>query len=78
MEKFDAKFEARRIVEAHVSGYMMGMIAEPKDEEELCEMMADECAHWLIEERLEGKLTPMQFNSVRNEITELLGKITQV
>lgn len=72
---FDAGEQARLIVEEHVAGYMSGGIFETENEDELYDMMVKECSFILVDKRLKGEYTPIQFNKIRNELASLIYKI---
>ena len=78
MEKnFDAMAFARVIMEEVITGYLMGITASPEDEFELALMLSGDAAHILIEKRLDGELSTMEWNATRNALTELIADLTK-
>ena len=71
----DPMMEAKDIIQEHIYAFILGAIAKPETERDLYKMMAEECAFILLERRLEGKYTPLQFNAVRNAIASLLSDV---
>lgn len=73
--KIDPKVAARRIISDHTAAYISGIHFEPKDATELWEVMVEECAFILTEDFLDGKYTAMQYNAIRNELSDILNGI---
>lgn len=72
---FDAEHLAKKIIACHTEGYLQGIHAEYDDNRAMMEDMYSKCASILTDELLEGKLTPMQFAAVRNELGTMIWNI---
>lgn len=72
---FDAKHKAKEIIVCHTECYLQGIHAEYDNNRAMMEDMYGECASVLTDELLEGKLTPMQFAAVRNELGTMIWNI---
>lgn len=69
---FDVSDKARSILYRHTHGFMSSTEYHPESNEELLDTMLSECGAILTDELLNGKLTPMQYNDVRNCLAEML------
>lgn len=63
---------AKNILYRHTHGFMSSNQYEPQDNEELLDTMTMECSYILTEELLNGHMTPMQYNDVRNCLAQML------
>ena len=72
---FDAKAQALDILCEHNTAILSGIHCEFNSNQDMLDVTTEECAFILTNRLVEGKYTPMQFNSVRNELAELLWKI---
>lgn len=73
--RFDAEGAAKEIIRRHTNAYLQGCHAEYPDNRALMEDMYEECAFILSEDMLEGKLNPLQYAAVRNELGKMIWKI---
>lgn len=71
----NAKLTARQIISEHTEATMNCTEYHPKNDRELYDIMVGECAFILTEKLLDGELTPMEYNDVRNELADILWKI---
>lgn len=71
----DFKEIARGIIYEHTEAMMNAVELHPKSNRELYEYMTEECAFILAEQLLNGELTPMEYNNVRNELADMLWSI---
>lgn len=66
---------ARDIICEHTKAMMRGAEYNPKDAHELYDHMVDECSFIITERLIDGKLTPLEYNELRNELADMLWKI---
>jgi hypothetical protein len=71
----DIEFEARLIIAKHTAAYMLSCNYIPESMQDMWEDMADECAYILTEKFLNGEYTPIQYNSIRNQLAKMLDNI---
>lgn len=76
MGKLSAKEWAREIIDEVTTGYILGVVAHPRDEDELCLMMAEDSANRLVQKRLDKEISPMEMNDIRNELADIVCKLT--
>ena len=69
---FNPHDEAINIITTHTLGFIQSTEYIPESHNELYETMATECAHILVEDWLDGKYSPMEYNAVRNELASIL------
>lgn len=69
---FDPKVFARSIISQHTEDMMHSSRYAPESNEDLYEYMVYECADILVEDLLDGEISPMEYNAIRNEIAEML------
>lgn len=72
---FDAADTAREIITRHTEAYLQGCHAEYESNRNIMDSMYEECSFILTGDLLEGKLTPMQYADVRNELGSMIWKI---
>lgn len=75
IKHFDPVHEAFKILCEHNFAVMSCAHCEFESNQEMLESTTSECAFILTTNLVEGKYTPMQFNAVRNALSELLWKI---
>ena len=66
---------AREILEIHVSTYLMGIVEESENEDDLRLSIVEECSFILIDRWLEEKWELLYYEAVRNELTILLATL---
>ena len=66
---------AREIVEMQTTTYLMGIVEESENADDMFVTMAEECSFLLIKKWLEEKWEPMYYEKVRNELTILLNEL---
>lgn len=71
----DASWEASNIIMKHTEAFMSSSSYEPNTEEELYDMMIQECSYLLVLDLLSKKYTPMQYNDIRNELAKQLADV---
>ena len=71
----DFSWEATNIIMKHTEAFMSATSYEPVNEEELYDTMVQECSYLLVLDLLSHKYTPMEYNSIRNEIAKQLADI---
>ena len=69
------KHLARRIISKHTEATMNCTEYHPENNRELYDIMVGGCAFILTEKFLNGELTPMEYNDVRNELADMLWKL---
>ena len=69
------KHLAIRILHELTEAMMTSVEYHPENNRALYELMTEECACTITNKLIEGELTPMEYNDVRNELAELLWKI---
>ena len=69
-----AEEEAKKIFTEHTSAYMHGFCIDPEkmSEEEIIEVIYNECAYILTEDLLNGKYTLKQYVAIRNELGRII------
>lgn len=70
----NAEIEAKRILKEHTSAYMHGISIDPEEvsEEDIKEVMYEECSYILTEDLIDGKYTLKQYIAIRNELGKLI------
>ena len=70
----NAEDEAKRIIKDHTSGYMRGVFIYPDEvsEEDITEIMYEDCSYILTKDLLDGKYTLKQYVAIRNELGKLI------
>lgn len=71
----DISWEATNIIMRHTEAFMSSAGYEPANDEELYDMMVQECSYLLVLDLLSHKYTPMQYNAIRNEIAKQLADV---
>ena len=66
---------AREILEIQTTTYLMGIVEESENTDDMFVTMAEECSFLLIEKWLEEKWEPMYYEKVRNELTIMLNEL---
>lgn len=66
---------ARDILTMQTTAYLMGVVEESENEDDMFMTTVEECGFLLTEKWLEGKWEPMYYEKVRNELTILLDKL---
>lgn len=66
---------ARDIICEVTKSRMSSTEYHPDNNRELYETMKNECAFIITERLIDGKLTPMEYNELRNELADILWKI---
>ena len=69
------KFEARNVISKHTEAYMQSVNYKPESHQELYDTMTEQCAFILTEAFLNGEYTPMEYNALRNEVSDMLWDI---
>lgn len=69
------KHLARRIVHEHTEAMMKSIELTTDNYDDLYENMVEGCAFILSEKLLDGKITPMEYNDIRNELCNTLWSI---
>ena len=67
--------EVRNIISAHVDALMRGTDYKPKTEDQLYDFMVTEISALLSDRLIDGDYTPMEYNSIRNQLASTLWKI---
>ena len=69
-----AEEEARKILVEHTDAYMHGIAIDPEKvtEEEITEIIYEECSCILTDGLLNGKYTLKQYVAIRNELGRLI------
>lgn len=66
---------ARGILTMQTAAYLMGIVEESENADDVFMTIVEECSYLLIEKCLEEKWEPMYYEMVRNELTILLNKL---
>lgn len=64
--------ETRNIIVRATDDMMRSVSPEPANNEELYEDMTEICSAVLVDDFLDGKYTPMEYNAIRNGIAKVL------
>lgn len=73
--RFDAEGVAKEIIYNHTNAYTCGNPVEYPNNRVMMEHMCEDCAYVLTDYLLEGKLSPLQYAAVRNELGKMIWKI---
>lgn len=73
--RFDAEGTAKEIIRRHTNAYLQGCHAEYANNRDMMDDMYEECAFILSEDLLEGKLSPLQYAAVCNELGKMIWNI---
>ena len=74
-QTFNAHEYAKNIFIEHTTAMISGCTTEFEKATELAEYIASEAAYILCDDLFNKKITPMEYNAVRNELTKLLDTI---
>jgi len=69
------KHLARCIIHEHTEATMNSVEFHPDNDRELYDYMVEGCAFIISEKFIDGELTPMEYNDLRNEVADILWKI---
>ena len=72
---FNPKTKARQVLCDTTEAFMCCMRPEYENHQQLHDALVENCAFILTEELLNGELKPMEYNSVRNELAEMLWQL---
>ena len=71
----DYNHEAKKIIYEHCGAVMSCCVTEFESNQDMYEFTLNECAFILTENLMQGKYTPMQYNAIRNELSQILWAI---
>lgn len=73
--RFDAETIAKEIIYNHTNAYTQGSPVEYPSNRAMMKDMYEDCAYVLTDYLLEGKLNPLQYAAVRNELGKMIWEI---
>jgi hypothetical protein len=71
----DAKEYAKNIFVRYTADMISGCVADFENNEDLAKHISDELAFILCEDLFAKKINPLEYNSIRNELTHLLDEV---